>query len=297
MKPAPFDYIAPDSVTETTAVLAQNGDDAKILAGGQSLIPAMNFRLVQPTLLVDINKLTDLDYIHNGANSLKIGGLTRQRTVEQDTLIREHAPLLHETMPHIAHWQIRNRGTIGGSLAHADPAAEIPVIMVALDARFRLHSTSGDRWVKAADFFEGLFTTALSPTELLVEVEIPFMAPRTGSARTGWSFVEFARRKGDFALLGVAAVLTLDDSGICRDARLVYLNAGEIPISAVQAAALLIGEKPSADLIQAAAEKAASDEINPSGHIHASEPYLRHLGRVLTRRALNKALERATGKG
>lgn len=287
MKPAPFDYIAPDSVAETTAVLAQNGDEAKILAGGQSLVPAMNFRLVQPALLVDINKLTDLAYIHKEANSLKIGGLTRQRTIEKDNLIQQHAPLLHETMPYVAHWQIRNRGTIGGSLAHADPAAEIPVIMVALDARFRLHSTDGDRWVKATDFFEGLFTTALSPTELLIEVEIPFMA-----ARTGWSFVEFARRKGDFALLGVAAVLILDEGGICRNARLVYLNAGEIPVAAVQAAALLIGEKPSAELFEAAAEKAANDEIHPSGNIHASEPYLRHLGRVLTRRALNSALAR-----
>ncbi|MFZ0546336.1 MAG: xanthine dehydrogenase family protein subunit M [Candidatus Promineifilaceae bacterium] len=292
MKPAPFDYTAPGSVAEASAVLAQNGDEAKILAGGQSLVPAMNFRLVQPTLLVDINRLTELDYIRSEANSLKIGGLTRQRTIEKDVRVGEQAPLLHETMPYIAHWQIRNRGTIGGSLAHADPAAELPVIMVALNARFRLHSTDGDRWVNAADFFEGLFTTSLLPTELLVEVEIPFMIPRTG-----WSFIEFSRRKGDFALLGVAALLTLDESGLCRDARLVYLNAGEIPISAVQAASMLVGEKPSADLFEAAAEKAAVSEIHPSGDIHASEPYLRHLGRVLTRRALNMALERAGGTG
>jgi carbon-monoxide dehydrogenase medium subunit len=141
--------------------------------------------------------------------------------------------------------------------------------------------------VNATGFFEGLFTTALAPTEMLVEVEIPFMAPRTGSA-----FVEFARRKGDYALLGVAAVLTLDDGGVCRDARLVYLNAGEIPVSAVQAAAMLIGETPSAELFEAVADHAAASEINPSGDIHASEPYLRHLGRVLSRRALNNALKR-----
>jgi carbon-monoxide dehydrogenase medium subunit len=287
MKPAPFEYVAPDSIAQAAAILAENGDDAKIIAGGQSLVPAMNFRLVQPTLLVDINRLTDLDYIRQDGSGLRIGALTRQRTIEKHPLIQEQSPLLYETMPHIAHWQIRNRGTIGGSLVHADPAAELPVIMVALKARFRLHSTTGDRWVTASDCFEGLFTTALSPTEMLVEIEIPALA-----ARTGCCFVEFARRKGDFALLGVAAVLTLDENGICREARLVYLNAGEIPISAVQAASLLIGEKPTDELFEAASDKAASSEINPSGDIHASEPYLRHLGRVLTRRALNNALTR-----
>jgi carbon-monoxide dehydrogenase medium subunit len=291
MKPAPFDYLAPDSVAEATAVLAQNGDEAKVLAGGQSLVPAMNFRLVQPTLLVDINRLSELDYVNKSAEGLRIGGLTRQRALEINSHIQTHAPLLHETMPHVAHWQIRNRGTIGGSLAHADPAAELPVIMVALGARFRLQSTTGSRWIHAADFFQGLFTTALLPTELLVEVEIPFMAPRTG-----WAFVEFARRKGDYALLGVAAVLTLDENSLCRHARLVYLNAGEIPISAVRAAAILIGEKPTPELFAAAAEEAAANEINPSGDIHASEPYLRHLGRVLTRRALNTALNRAVDR-
>ncbi len=287
MKPAPFEYIVPDSVAETTALLAEYGDEAKVLAGGQSLVPAMNFRLVQPTMLVDINRLTDLDYVNQGADSLKIGALTRQRTIEKHPLIEAYAPLLHETMPHVAHWQIRNRGTVGGSLVHADPAAEIPVIMVALNARFRLRNARGDRWVTATDCFEGLFATALTPEDLLVEVEIPFMASRTGCC-----FVEFARRAGDYALLGVAAVLTLDEAGVCSNARLVYLNAGEIPISAVQAEAMLIGEKPTAELFAAAADKAATDEINPSGDIHASEPYLRHLGRVLTKRALTNALER-----
>jgi CO/xanthine dehydrogenase FAD-binding subunit len=296
MIPSPFDYAAPETLSDALKLLSSD-PGSKVLAGGQSLIPLLKLRLGSATQLVDLGRVASLHFISEVDGGIAIGAMTTHHQIETSELLREKCPLLAEAASHIGDVQVRNRGTIGGSLAHADPAAEIPVIMVALDARFRLHSTSGDRWVKAADFFEGLFTTALSPTELLVEVEIPFMAPCTGSARTGWSFVEFARRKGDFALLGVAAVLTLDDSGICRDARLVYLNAGEIPISAVQAAALLIGEKPSADLIQAAAEKAASDEINPSGHIHASEPYLRHLGRVLTRRALNKALERATGKG
>jgi CO/xanthine dehydrogenase FAD-binding subunit len=287
VKPAPFEYVAPGSIAEVTEILAENGDDAKIIAGGPSLVPAMNFRLVQPTLLVDINRLTDLDYIRQDGSSLRIGALTRQRTIEKNVLVESHSPLLHETMPYIAHWQIRNRGTIGGSLVHADPAAELPVVMVALRARFLLRSTKGDRWVTAQDCFEGLFTTALEPTDLLIEVEIPSLP-----LKTGCSFVEFARRKGDFALLGVTAVLTLDEDGICQGARLVYLNAGEKPISADEAAAMLIGERPSAELFEAAAEKAASDEINPSGDIHATEAYLRHLGRVLTKRALNRALER-----
>jgi CO/xanthine dehydrogenase FAD-binding subunit len=287
MKPAPFDYIAPDSVAETTAVLAQNGDEAKVLAGGQSLVPAMNFRLVQPAMLVDINRLTELDYVKQESDCLKIGALTRQRTVEKHPLIQTYAPLLYVTLPHVAHWQIRNRGTMGGSLVHADPAAELPVIMVALNARFRLKNASGERWVTATDCFEGLFTTALTPEDLLVEIEIPFLAPRSGCC-----FVEFARRKGDYALLGVAAVLTLDESGICKDAHLVYLNAGEIPISAVEAEAMLIGERPTPELFKAAADKAATDEINPSGDIHATERYLRHLGRVLTKRALTNALAR-----
>jgi CO/xanthine dehydrogenase FAD-binding subunit len=287
MKPAPFDYIAPDSVAETTAVLAQNGDEAKVLAGGQSLVPAMNFRLVQPAMLVDINRLTELDYVKQESDCLKIGALTRQRTVEKHPLIQTYAPLLYETLPHVAHWQIRNRGTMGGSLVHADPAAELPVIMVALNARFRLKNAGSERWVTATDCFEGLFTTALTPEDLLVEIEIPFLAPRSGCC-----FVEFARRKGDYALLGVAAVLTLDESGICKDAHLVYLNAGEIPISAVEAEAMLIGERPTPELFKAAADKAATDEINPSGDIHATERYLRHLGRVLTKRALTNALAR-----
>lgn len=287
MKPAPFEYIAPDSVAEAAAVLAQNGDEAKVLAGGQSLVPAMNFRLVQPAMLVDINRLTELDYVRKDSQGLRIGALTRQRTVEKHPLIQAHAPLLYETMPHVAHWQIRNRGTVGGSLVHADPAAELPVIMVALNARFRLQNTGGERWVSAVDCFEGLFATSLTPEDLLVEIEIPFLASRSGCC-----FIEFARRKGDYALLGVAAVLTLDENGICKNARLVYLNAGEIPISAVEAEAMLIGERPTPERFEAAADKAATDEINPSGDIHATEPYLRHLGRVLTKRALTNALAR-----
>jgi carbon-monoxide dehydrogenase medium subunit len=201
--------------------------------------------------------------------------------------VARHAPLLRETMPHVAHPQIRNRGTLGGSLAHADPAADLPVIAVALGARLRAQSARGDRWIAVEDFFKGLFTTDLAADEMLVEVALPALPPRTGTA-----FMEFARRRGDYALMGVAAVVTLDGDGVCQQARLVYLNAGDGPVSAQQAAGLLRGEKPSAKVIEAAAAS-AGDEINPMGNVHASPDYQRHLARVLTRRALTLALERA----
>ena len=288
MKPAPFDYQAPHSLEEALALKAQYGDDAKFLAGGQSLIPAMNFRLVQASLLVDVNDLPNLDFVREAhGGELRVGALTRQRKLERDPLVARHAPLLRETMPHVAHPQIRNRGTLGGSLAHADPAAELPVIAVALGARLRAQSARGDRWIAVEDFFKGLFTTDLAADEMLVEVALPALPPRTGTA-----FIEFARRRGDYALMGVAAVVTLDGDGVCQQARLVYLNAGDGPVSAQQAAGLLRGEKPSAKVIEAAAAS-AGDEINPMGNVHASPDYQRHLARVLTRRALTLALERA----
>ena len=288
MKPAPFDYQAPQSLEEALSLKAQYGDDAKFLAGGQSLIPAMNFRLVQASLLVDVNGLPGLDFIQEAhGGELRVGALTRQRKLERDPLVARHAPLLHETMPFVAHPQIRNRGTLGGSLAHADPAAELPVVAVALGARLRAQSARGDRWITADDFFKGLFTTDLAADEMLVEVALPALPPRTGTA-----FMEFARRRGDYALMGVAAVVTLDGDGVCQQARLVYLNAGDGPVSAQQAAGHLRGEKPSAKVIEAAAAS-AGDEINPMGNVHASPDYQRHLARVLTRRALTLALERA----
>jgi len=290
MKPAPFDYYAPDSLEAALALKAQHGDDAKFLAGGQSLIPAMNFRLAQAAFLVDVNGLTDLSYIRRSDDGeLRLGALTRQRQLERDPLVKQHAPLLHEAMPFVAHPQIRNRGTLGGSLAHADPAAELPVIAVALGARLKARSTRGERWITADDFFKGFFTTDLASDEMLVEVAVPPLPPRTGTA-----FVEFARRRGDYALMGAAALVTLDESGHCQQACLVYLNAGEGPVSAKRAAALLVGQRPSAVAIEAAAAAAAS-EINPTGNVHASPEYQRHLARVLTRRALNRAFERANG--
>ena len=291
MKPAPFEYQAPATLDAALDLLAHRGGEAKLLAGGQSLIPVMNFRLAEPALLVDINKLTELDFIRrDGDGGLRIGALTRQRRLERDSAVAEAAPLLHETMPFIAHPQIRNRGTFGGSLAHADPAAELPAVAVALRARFRLRKAGGERWVNAAEFFAGLFTTSLEPDEMLVEAAIPPLSPRTGCA-----FLEIARRHGDYAQVGIAALVTLDDAGRCREARLVFLSAGDVPVEARGAAGLLAGQEISPAAIAAAAEKAAQ-EIRPFSDLHATADFKRHLARVLTGRALRKATERANGR-
>ncbi len=293
MKPAPFDYVAPDSLEEALAVLAEHGDEAKILAGGQSLVPMMNFRLAQPALLADCNRLGSLDFIREGdGGSLRIGAMTRMRRLERDPLVASKAPLVRETVPHIAHPQIRNRGTVGGSLAHADPASELPVLALARGFRLRLQRAGGDRWVEAADFFTGLLTTALEPEEMLTEIEIPPMP-----ARTGWAFAEVARRHGDYAQVGVAALVTVDGDGLCAGARLVYLSVGETPMAAPRAAAALVGARLSEDILRQAAEIASAREIEPSGDIHASEAYKRHLARVLTVRALTTAAARAVHGG
>jgi aerobic carbon-monoxide dehydrogenase medium subunit len=292
MKPAPFAYAAPHNLQEALALKAQYGDEAKFLAGGQSMVPAMNFRLAGAALLIDVNPLTELDFVAHDtsgpAGALRLGAVTRQRRLEHDPLVARHAPLLAEAMPFIAHPQIRNRGTLGGSLAHADPAAELPVVAVALGARFRTQSAAGERWIPAEDFFLGVFTTGLAPDEMLVEVALPDQPPGTGTA-----FLEFARRRGDYAIMGVAAVVTLDPGGECRAARLVFLNAGEGPISAVAAGAL-VGQAPSQELIASVSAAAAQDDIQPMGSVHGSPAYQRHLARVLSRRALSLAIQRAS---
>ena len=289
MKPAPFAYEAPDSLGAALDLLARHGGDAKVLAGGQSLIPVMNFRLAQPATLIDLNRLPGLDFVRRTpAGGLAIGAMTRQRRLEREPLVAELAPLLAEAVPHIAHPQIRNRGTVGGSLAHADPAAELPAVAVALRARFRLQRAGGERWVEAERFFGGLFATDMAPEELLVEIELPPLPPRTG-----WAFMEVARRHGDYAQVGVAALVTLDDGGRCREVRLAFLSVGDKPVVAARAAAQLAGEVPTAEAIAAAAETVAREEIDPTGDLHASAAFKRHLARVLTMRALRQAAERA----
>ncbi len=287
MKPAPFQYYAPTTVEEALTLLAENAGDGKLLAGGQSLVPAMNFRLAQPAALIDLNGVPELAYIRAEGAGLQIGAMTRQRSLERSPEVAQVAPLLAATMPYIAHTQIRNRGTLGGSLAHADPAAELPAVMVALDALFHLANLEGRRVLRAADFYQGLFTTALEPEEMLVRIDIP--ARPQGS---GWSFHEFARRHGDYAIVGVAAVVQVDAGGRCTDARLVYLSVGEGPTAASKAAAALIGEAPTPAAIAAAANIAAQEDVDPLGDIHASAAYRRHLVAVLGRRALTDAFAR-----
>ena len=289
MKPPPFEYYAPHTTEEALTHLAEHGYDAKALAGGQSLIPMMNFRLAQPEVLIDLNNIANLSFIKRDDNGgLRIGAMARHAQVEREPLVAELAPLIYEAMPKIATSQIRSRGTFGGSIAHADPSAELVAITVALDGRFRLLSLTGERWFSANEFFLGMFTTQIDPEELLVEINIPPLPPRSG-----WSLVEVARRPHDFAMVGVAAVVTLDDRGHCQRARIVYLSVGDGPVEAHRAAELLIGQQPTPDSIRAVAETAAAEDVDPSSDIHASAAYRRHLVKILTGRALEQAFQRA----
>lgn len=291
MKPAPFEYHAPDTIEEALSLLQTYGTEAKILAGGQSLVPAMNFRVVQPSALIDLNRVKELNYIRREDHSLRIGAMTRERQLELEPVIAEWFPLLEEAMPHVAHPQIRNRGTLGGSLANADPAAELPVIMLALGARLKARGASKERWIAADQFFSGMFSTDLAPDEILVEIELPALPQHTG-----WCFLEVAPRAGDYALMGVAALVMLDKNKICRQARLVYLNAGDGPLDAKDTAKMLEGETLNATLVEAAATFASGTEITPFGNLHASAEYQRHLANVLTRKALMVAGKRAAEK-
>ena len=289
MKPAPFDYYSPASIDEALSHLSEHGYDAKLIAGGQSLIPMMNFRLAEPSILIDLNRIDALAYIEpNGKDGLRIGAMTRHHALETDPQIAEHAPLLYEVMPLIATPQIRSRGTIGGSLAHADPSAELATLSVALDAEFLLRTKEKTRTVLARDFFVGMFTTLLEPDEMLVEITFPPM-----TSKTGWSMKEIARRAHDFALVGVAALVSLGDGGKCERARLVFMSVGDGPVEAPLASEMLAGQSLSTEIFEAAAEKASSEEIDPGGDIHASADFRRHLARVLTVRALEEAFSRA----
>ena len=292
VKPAPFDYAAPRSLDEALDLLAERPDDAKVLAGGQSLIPVLNFRLSQPALLVDVNALAGLAFERAESDGgLALGALVRHRGVERSRLVAERAQLLAEAIGHVAHPQIRTRGTLGGSLAHADPAAELPAVALALDAELEITRRGGARRVAARDFFTGFFSTALEPGEMITAVRIPPAPPATGFA-----FFEIARRHGDYAQAGVAARLTLGDDGKVRAAKLVFLAVGPGPVDATKAAASLAGEAPGEATFAAAAAVAADEEVDPSGDMHASVEFKRHLVGVLARRALRAAAARAAGR-
>jgi carbon-monoxide dehydrogenase medium subunit len=293
MKPASFDYYAPKTLDEALAHLTEFGWDAKALAGGQSLVPMMNFRLAQPAVLIDLNNVEELFYIRPADDGgLQIGAMTRHYQVEKDPLVAERAPLMSQAYAHIGTVQVRSRGTIGGSIAHADPSAELPAVSLALDAQYRLKSKSGERVVPADEFFVGMYTTALEPEELLVEVTLPPMEPRTG-----WSMVEVARRPHDFALVGVAAVVALDDKDLCKKARVVLFSVSDRPLEALKAGEVLVGQKLDDKVIAEAAKVAATQEIDPSSDIHATAEFRYHLAEVLTRRALQEAAARVNGDG
>src|SRR5208282_1152083 len=237
MKPAPFRYVAAQTLEQALKLKAEYGDEAHFLAGGQSLVPTMNFRLTQPAVLIDINPLAELAGVRTSApDSVRVGALTRYGKLERDPGTARDLPLIHEALPHIAHPQIRNRGTIVGNLAHADPASEMPAIVLALAGKLRAQSVRGERWIAASDFFIGALTTALEPDEMLMEVELPVAPPRSGAC-----FMEVARRRGDFALIGVACTVRIDEDGRCADARIGLCNAGDTPILAKDAGASLVG--------------------------------------------------------
>ncbi len=286
MKPAPFAYAAPKSVEEAAALLAEHGGEARLLAGGQSLVPMLNFRLLEPALLIDINRIAGLDGIAEIAGGLRLGALVRHRALETSPLIARRFPIVAAAMAEVAHLAIRNRGTIGGSFAHADPAAELPLLALLLEAKITAVSVQGRRIIAAADFFTAALTTALAPDEILTEIELP-----DPPAESGWGFAELARRAGDFALAAVGAIIAEAD-GVCRTARIAMAGVGPTPLRAPAAEALLQGGTLDTGAIAAAA-RAAAAAAQPGDDLHASAAYRRHLVEVLTRRALSAAAARA----
>jgi carbon-monoxide dehydrogenase medium subunit len=287
MKPAPFRYHDPTTVAETLALLVERGDGSKILAGGQSLIPVMSLRLGRPADVVDINKVVSLDYLRQENGGLAIGALTRQRTVELSEVVGRLNPLLIEASHQIGHIAIRNRGTVCGSLAHADPAAEWPALSVAMDATIVIEGASGRRQVAASDFFLSYFTTCLAQDEMLIEVRVPALPPGAG-----WSFLEVSRREGDFALVGVAAWLGIDGQGVCTDCAVSLLGVGPCAVRARGVEQRLRGEALN-DQVFVRATHDLPKELEPDSDVHASADYRRAVAAVLTRRALATARRRA----
>ena len=291
MKPAKFDYHAPTTREEALALLAQYGADARPLAGGQSLMPMLNLRLARPAVVVDLNRVAGMDGIAGDAVAMSIGAMTRQRQLERSAAVRERFPLIAAAVPHIAHFQIRNRGTVGGSLAHSDPAAEIPALCLALNAEIAAVSQRGRRNIAAADFALGLFATALEPDELLSEVRLPRLDAADGS-RWRYGFREVCRREGDFALAGAIALLRLDADNVCREARITMFGVGDGPARMPEAEASLRGRAVDA-AARADAAALVSAALNPSSDIHASAQYRREVGGVMARRALEDAVNDA----
>jgi carbon-monoxide dehydrogenase medium subunit len=289
MKPPSFDYHAPKSAAEALELLSRYGADARLLAGGQSLVPLLNFRLSAPAVIVDLNRAVDLAYIKEENGRMRMGAMTRQRAIEFSPLVKSRLPLLAEATRWVGHLPTRTRGTIGGSLAHSDPAAEYPAVAAALDAELVIRGSAGERVVRAAEFFVGFMTTALQPGEMLVEVRMAAQA-----ASSGWAFEEFSRRHGDFAIVGIAAMVVVEGDR-CRSARLAACGAGPTAMRLRAAEEILehggVGDR----YIDDAAARAA-ELVDPGADLHASAEYRRHLTRVLTRRALKRAVERSRNR-
>ena len=286
MKPPRFEYHRAGSVDEVVALLAEHADEAKVLAGGQSLVPLLSLRLARPAHLIDINRVAELATVANGSG-LTVGAMVRHRTIERSDAVRTANPLLADAVRFIGHGAIRNRGTIGGSIAHADPAAELPAVLLALDGEAEARSARGTRTIAASAFFEGFLTTSLEPDELLTAVRLP-----AWPAGTGWSFHEFSRRSGDFAIVGVAATVRLDGNGNVADARLAFSGVDQLPIRATAAESLLTGATPSEELWKSAAHAAATPLV-PASDMHGSSAYRKHLATVLAERALKEAHDRS----
>ena len=286
MKLPPFDYEAPTTVAEAIDLLAEHGDEASVLAGGQSLIPLLALRLARPEVLIDINGIDELSGVSVMDGRVAIGAMTREYVAEESGTVADTVPLLSAALPLIGHEAIRSRGTIGGSLAHADPAAELPAVARALDAEFVVRGPSGMRVIPAAQWFEGYLTTSRRPDELLAEVRFP-----AEGAGTGVSFEEVARRHGDFAIVGLAASLVLS-GGEISEARLAFAGVSDVPVRAVAAEELLVGEKPSAELFDEAARRATED-LDPPADLHGSSDYRKTVAAAVVRRGLRAAADNA----
>ena len=288
MKPAAFDYVAADSLQAATSALGRAGGQAKILAGGQSLVPMLNFRLLRPTLLVDINRIPGLDYVEAREGFVHIGALTRHHTLETSPVIKAHLPIVGAAMRHVAHLAIRNRGTIGGSLAHADPAAELPLMAALLDARIGIQGSKGRRVEPAGSFLVGALTTSLGGDEILTDVAFPMLP-----AGVGWAFEEMARRRGDFALAAVGVTVAVHD-GKATQLRIGLSGVADAPLRAAAAESLLAGRAIDAAAIEEAVTSIRAT-VEPNRDLHASEDYRRHLVGVLAARAIATAWQRALG--
>jgi aerobic carbon-monoxide dehydrogenase medium subunit len=288
MKPAPFTYLAPRSLEDAVGELSEHGADARVLAGGQSLVRLMNARLATPSVLVDINRIPGLDGIDATDGVLRIGALVRQRASELSPVIATEAPLFAEAGAHVGHASVRKRGTVVGSVAFADPSAELPAALLAADGEAVALGPGGERTIPADELFAGPFTTTLRPGELLTALRVP----RAGGPGTGHAFVEVARRHGDLPVCGVAAVLRLDDAGRVGHVRIALCGVDERPVRARAAEDLLAGGEPGEEAFAEAAARAAAD-VTPRADAHGSAGYRRHLARVLTRRCLHRALHRA----